>query len=188
MIQVQDTPQKPDGLEVLYVGPDSIALRWPVIPEVGMYKLFRLEQNERRLIYSGPNVSYVDSGLESMMEYSYVLRVKNSVDISPFSDYVSARTALAIPNPPQFFLVSAFGSDYITLSWVADRLADEYEVVRLSQDGKSFITVYKGTALSATDSNLIQLTLYTYKIRSINATGTGAFNNQVIYQFTKKKD
>ncbi|MEC0237852.1 hypothetical protein P4H71_26400, partial [Paenibacillus kribbensis] len=150
----------------------SIKLSWDAVDNAQSYEL----QRDGKVVYSGSELTYTDSGLTASTNYTYTLVAKNETgESSPAS--VQVKTADPTPTDPTpttpapatpatpTNLTGTATTTSIKLSWDAVDNAQSYE---LQRDGK---VVYSGSELTYTDSGLTASTNYTYTLVAKNGTG-----------------
>lgn len=127
--------------------------------------------------------SYANTGLTASTSYSYRVRAYNSAGDSDYSSAASAVTQAAptVPSVPSNLVATAVSSSQIKLTWT-DTAANEtgFQIERckgttctsfaqIATVGVS-VTTYSNTGLSKS-------TLYRYRVRAYNASGTSAYSN-----------
>ncbi|MCC3379161.1 LamG-like jellyroll fold domain-containing protein, partial [Paenibacillus farraposensis] len=137
----------------------SIKLSWDVVGYAQSYEL----QRDEKVVYSGSDLTYTDTGLTASTPYRYRLVAKNGTgESSPAS--LQVKTADPAPATPANLAGIATATS-IMLSWDAVDNAQSYE---LQRDGK---VVYTGSELTYTDKDLKESTPHTYRLVAKNGTG-----------------
>lgn len=149
-----EPPEQPTSFEVVSKTFDSITLSW----NKGNADKFELRQFGR-VIYSGTDLSFKDTGLLPGNRYDYELRaIKGDNTANPV--ILSATTPTEVVKPPLNFTVVEATYDSITLSWSPVDGALSYTVF----NGSSM--VHDGSSLTTKISNLQEGTKYVFNLRA----------------------
>lgn len=121
---------------------------------------------------NGVNRTYTHYGLVPYSQHKYRVRAKNAGGAGEWSAYINAAT---LPNPPAppSSVNSEIAKTEIILSWEPMPKTDRYEV---EVDG----TIYDaGLDIAYLHQGLTPLTTHQYRIRGINAGGTGEWSSYI---------
>jgi fibronectin type 3 domain-containing protein len=152
----------------------SITLNWAPVDGASSYNIYRSTTSGSgyTFVSNSTTNSFVDTGLIFDTAYYYkVAFLYNGLTESQWSPEFSVRTTLAPPAAPTGQTAVAVNSSKINLSWTAAVKATGYRVYRSADAGNTFTKVYDGSALSFSDTGLVPITTYSYKITAYNAYG-----------------
>ncbi|WP_176560328.1 fibronectin type III domain-containing protein [Brevibacillus dissolubilis] len=156
-------PQAPTNFAAVTTD-QTAALTWDASANAATYELKRGNQ----VIYSGPNVSFTDTGLTPSTAYTYTLTAKNDTGTSEAVTLtVTTKESTAVPATPTNFRGTA-GDTYISLTWNQVSGATSYEVK------KGSTVMWTGTNNSISANNLTPSTTYTFTVVAINQYGKSA--------------
>lgn len=128
------------------------------------------------------STTYNDTAVTNGTIYYYKVAGANAGGIGAKSGEASARPdAPIVPPGPPTLLTAASGNAQVTLTWAALTGAVTYNVYRgTSSGGQSGTPVATGlTALTVTNTGLVNDTTYYYKVAGVNTGGTGARSNEL---------
>ncbi|GAC1327510.1 MAG: hypothetical protein NVSMB17_01630 [Candidatus Dormibacteria bacterium] len=183
----------PPGAPVSLVatgGDRSITLGWgaPTSAGVVSYRVYRGSTENDLAPYAmvaGDRTTYLDANLPSATSYTYAVAAINGGGESALSNLATARTTGAsAPSEPRGVTASGTGKvGEIRLDWNSP-LSDggspviSYRVYR-SQDGSVYsrIAEVPSTSLTFTDSGLVVLSTYRYRVTAVNAVGESGGNS-----------
>ena len=117
--------------------------------------------------------SYTDNTVTNGTRYTYSVAAVSSVGQSPNSTQLDVipQAAIAVPPAPTGVRAAAAGSGEVTLYWNPVAGATRYQVYR----GSTVITCPVPSPQSpCRDTGLTNGTTYTYTVRAVNGSGTGA--------------
>ncbi len=120
--------------------------------------------------------SYVDTTGVGGTVYQYRVRGRNSDGYGPFKtgSVVRAIAATKLPGPISSVTAQSVG-EKVTVSWTASARAATYLIQRQTEGG-SWATLKSGvTGTSYVDERVQTGSKYRYRVRGINADGSGAF-------------
>lgn len=132
------------------------------------------------------STTYSDTGLTSSTSYTYRVSAINSVGTSSPSNIASATTSVStsIPQPPTGLTASAVSSSTINLSWDAPgndggSAIIGYKIERATMGGTWSVIVPNtgGTTTTYSNTGLLPLLTYTYRVSAINSVGTSLPSN-----------
>ena len=130
--------------------------------------------------------SYANAGLTPNTMYAYRVRAYSTIGYSPYSNTAAARTPdrLEPPGGPTNLTATAVSDSAVTLSWsnsdtTAEGIRIERCVAAACPNNFTVVHTVAGNVTSYTDSAVISLTWYTYRLRAYNAAGTSATSNSV---------
>lgn len=132
------------------------------------------------------STTYSDTGLTSSTSYTYRVSAINSVGTSSPSNIASATTSVStsIPQPPTGLTASAVSSSTINLSWNAPgndggSAIIGYKIERATMGGTWSVIVPNtgGTTTTYSNTGLLPLLTYTYRVSAINSVGTSLPSN-----------
>jgi hypothetical protein len=118
---------------------------------------------------NGSSRTYTHYGLEPESTHTYRVRAKNSGGYSDWSDYIQVTTLPNPPAPPDQ-ISTLITKNSIQIEWEPNIKADRYEI---EVDGFIY---NNGTSTKYLHDNLVPLTTHQYRIRGVNAGGTGEWS------------
>jgi titin len=127
--------------------------------------------------------SYVATNLLNGTAYTFRVAAVNALGLGAYSA-PSTATPSGVPSAPTGLTVTS-GNAYVTLNWTAPVLSGGTPItgylVELSTDGGlTWSTAIANTGSAATTANVTSLTngqVYAFRVRAINAAGSGAPSN-----------
>lgn len=172
------SPTQPQALNSLAVSPSQINLSWSASsnnPE--RYRIFRFNGSSFSQIDSAnaPSISYSDTGLYPNTEYTYKIMAVNVWGLSDTSNESTDTTFTSPPKAPTLLAAVTLSYDKIRLTWTASPWSPaSYRIFR--KNGLNFVQIDSVDADSTayTDSGLILLTTYEYKVFAVNQWGMSA--------------
>lgn len=187
-------PSSPQNLQATAVSSSQINLGWTApsnnggAPVTG-YKIERSADNGTTWSTVQSNTgstltTYSDAGLAHSTAYTYRVSSINSIGTGMPSNKASATTMNAVPTPPAG-LAAKPAITQINLSWTAPSdnggtPVTGYKIERSTDSGTTWTVLVANTAGSGTtysDSNVLPLTTYTYRVSAINSVGTSQPSN-----------
>ncbi|MDE1811903.1 MAG: fibronectin type III domain-containing protein [Thaumarchaeota archaeon] len=130
------------------------------------------------------STTFSDTGLVHSTTYTYQVSAINSAGMSVPSNTASATTLNTVPSVPTGLTATAKLLK-INLSWTAP--SDNggtpitgYMIERSTDNGSTWSTLVENTGSTGTtysDTNVLPLTIYTYRVSAINDIGTGNPSN-----------
>jgi fibronectin type 3 domain-containing protein len=160
-------PATPGNLSATGTTETSITLTWDSEVGATSYQLLR----DTVQIYSGLDRTFVDTGRTAATSYDYTVKSTNSSGSSAESAIFTGTTGAAaanVPGAPTGLVVGAATVNTLNISWAATPDATSYQLFR------DAVSIYIGSALTFTDTNLLAATTYTYTVAAANSKGTGA--------------
>ncbi|MER3395467.1 MAG: hypothetical protein C4319_01570 [Acidimicrobiia bacterium] len=178
-------PPPPSNLRKVSVGDTTAGVAWD--DNSSDEFLFKIERKIAGGSYAevarvGANVtSFADSGLVPGAQYVYRVRAANTEANSAYSNEITLTTTGGFPPAsPTGLTASALGPSSVRLDWI-DNAANEdsYRIERRQTSGIfEEITVIGADITSFTDTALIPLTTYTYRVRASNSAGFSSYSNE----------
>ena len=180
-------PSPPTGVSATVVG-KVITLSWVAPTDTGGVALQRYEYRFTegataggawRPMANAANTSMAFSGLDGNQQYTFEVRARNRIGVSPASDSVSATTDTVVPDAPEDLTATMTATTAI-LDWDAG-----------DDDGGSAITRYEyrinagtwtttgGTDTEFTITGLARDTAYAFEVRAVNAIGNSEPSSEV---------
>ena len=171
-------------------GNSQVALSWSTPQNNGgspitSYNVYRGTSSggETLLTQTGNITSYNDGTVTNGQTYFYTITAVNSAGESPQSNEVSA-TPIGPPQPPTG-LTATGALLKINLSWNAPNnnggsAITGYVIEKSTDNGNTWSTISANTGTNGTtysDSNVLPLVTYTYRVSAINSVGTSSPSN-----------
>jgi len=156
-------PSAPGEFKTAMIGESEISLSWNESPTASLYELHRYDSP----IYSGPDLDYTDTGLESSTEYDYQVSAKNE---SGYGDIAYLNDLMTLPAQVPSVTISTYTESEFELNWEPVRGADGYG---LTLDGVELAKVDSQTK-SFKVSGLKSGTSYDLAVYATNRSGAGA--------------
>ncbi|HZS74500.1 MAG TPA: fibronectin type III domain-containing protein, partial [Candidatus Nitrosotalea sp.] len=189
-------PQPPTGLAANAISSSEIDLSWTAPSNDGGAAItgYMIERSQDSgstwsTISSdtgSAGTTYSDTGLAPSTGYTYRVSAINSVGTSSPSNTASATTSVStsVPQPPTGLTASAVSSSTINLSWNAPgndggSAIIGYKIER-STMGEAWSVIVSNTGSTSTtysDTGLIPLLTYNYRVSAINSVGTSLPSN-----------
>ncbi|MDE1812707.1 MAG: fibronectin type III domain-containing protein [Thaumarchaeota archaeon] len=189
-------PQPPTNLSASAISSSQINLSWSAPSDNGGSTItgYQIERSPDGSTWNtivsntgSTATTYSDTGLTASTAYTYRVSTINGVGTSSPSNTASATTSdssATVSQPPTGLAVSSTKVSTINLSWNAPSSDGGspiigYEIQR-STNGGSWSTIVSNTGSTATtysDTGLLPLLTYTYKVSAINAIGTSSPSN-----------
>jgi hypothetical protein len=171
-------PDEPTGLHAA-PGIAHIELNWTTPAYVGpgtlTYHLYR----DDAMVWSGSDITFIDTGLTGGRNYSYMVSASNSAGWGPNSTLVEVAPIAQVPPsvPEEFHVIAGDGS--VNLSWSMPLASGTspiagYKVFRGTNASSLTLlaTVTSGTSLR--DSVVSNEQKYYYKVCAFSSVGDGA--------------
>jgi len=189
-------PQSPTNLTASTISSSQINLSWTAPNDNGGssitgYKIERSTDNGTTWSVIVPNTAltsttYNDTGLTHSTTYSYRVSAINSVGTSSSSNTASATTLNTAPSSPTSLTATGKVTN-MTLSWNAPTDNGGLQIVgymieRSVDNGTTWSTIISdtnSTGTTYTDSHLMPVKTYTYRVSAINQIGTSDFSNTI---------
>jgi len=177
-----DSLNAPNNLTAMAISKSQISLAWTDSSsnETG----FTIERRIGASAYAeiavvGAGVAaYSDSGLSTNRRYFYRVRADNATGHSAYSSEAYATTWF---NEPSRLTAIAVSYSQINLAWM-DNSANEASFRIERKTGADGIYALIGTATQNTssfsDSGLSANTMYSYRVRAVNATNVSVYSNE----------
>jgi len=154
-------PAAPGEFKAVIIKETEIELNWLPSETASSYELIRGNES----VFSGPELSYMDFGLESATEYDYQLAAKNA---SGFGDIAVLDKVLTLPGKLDL-QVNAIRASEVDLNWTSVYGADKYVLVvngveeELPKDAEHYTLKYLDPGKP-----------YLIEIAAVNRSGSGA--------------
>jgi len=162
-------PVAPVIVRIMSVRADRLVVDWRDVAGDTGYRVERSSDggvNWTIIASVGTNVpSYADSGLTAYTQYTYRITALSPQGDGPASAAASRFTRLPALTGLQFTTVA---SNQLALQWNAVPNATAYRVER-STDGNTFTIVTTTTLTAYSDSNVVPLGEYYYRVAGVNA-------------------
>ena len=191
--ETDSRPQKVSALRAQALSENSVSLRWQdnadnedgflvlrsvSSPTTGYQLIANLGQNTR---------GFVDSDLEPLKTYFYMVVANNAMGDADTIDAVSV-TTLQVPNvlPSAVFdfKVKSLSSSHAILTWsnASDNNASAFVIERSLNENDDFETIAQplSGALTYTDTGMIAGTTYYYRMKAINSFGESDYSVTLI--------
>ncbi len=188
-------PGAPTGLTATAAGRTIINLSWTAPTESGGAAItgYRVEVSPTGtgdtwadLVANSTTTTYAHTGLSANTTRYYRVRALNAVGASDASNTANATTdGITAPSAPTGLTATASGQTIINLRWAAP--ADDggaavtgYQVEGSEDAGSTWMDLVANTAATTySHTGLPPETTRQYRVRAINAVGTGAASNVV---------
>lgn len=187
-------PSAPQNLQATATSSSQINLSWNTSSDNGGSPIigYMIERsNDTGATWStiqsntgSADTTYSDTGLAHSTTYTYRVSAINQVGTSQPSSTASATTFNVVPSPPTGLTATAQLLK-INLSWnvPSDNGGTPitgYMIERSTDGGNTWNTIVANTGSTGTtysDTNVLPLTTYTYRVSAINDIGTGNPSN-----------
>ena len=168
-------PVNPTGFSATVNSSTQITLNWQAVTGATSYVLERKSGAGAFASVGGSisGTSFQDTGLSAGTEYTYRLKASNSGGSSNGVE----TSATTLPNPPANptgFSATVNSFSQITLNWQAVSGATKYSLERKIGTGSFSLLGDNITATNYIDAGLSANTLYTYRLKAINAGGASS--------------
>ena len=180
-------PDAPTTLVITGVSTSSITLMWSdgSDNELGFLIERSLQEGSGFSVVhtTAPNVeTYTNIGLNDNTTYYYRVRAYNAAGFSGYTLVQSATTQLSAPLPPGDLSLDNITASSIRLNWT-DNSDNEtgFQVERSLNPGTGFVRITTTTSdvTTYTSTGLVQNTIYYFRVRAINPSGTSAYSNVI---------
>jgi uncharacterized protein (DUF1800 family)/fibronectin type 3 domain-containing protein len=166
-------------------GNAQVSLAWTAIPTAATYNVYRgtaAGGEAAAPIATGiATAAFVNTGLTNGTQFFYKVTAVNTAGEGPMSAEVNATPVAPLQIPPAVTGLTATGGDtQVALSWTVVPTAATYNVYRgTAAGGESGTPIATGIATTAfTNTGLTNGTAFFYKVKAVNAAGTGPFSNE----------
>lgn len=166
---LMEKPGVPENITFI-AGRTEITLTWDPVADADGYEI----EADGIIQDTGSARSFTHYGLEPDSTHRYRVRAKNAGGEGEWSNYISAVTLPNPPEPPDVDMItSEITKTQIKISWNPVAKTDRYEI-------EADDTIYDaGSNTEFLHENLIPLTTHKYRIRGINAGGTGEWSSYI---------
>ncbi|MGG1878804.1 S-layer homology domain-containing protein [Paenibacillus cisolokensis] len=168
-------PAAPGEFRSAQIWETEVELSWNASPTASLYELLR----DAMTRYSGADLSFKDTGLESGTEYDYQLAAKNE---SGFGDFAYLNGVLTLPGKTEI-AVDGIGKDEVTLS--IKNVVRGVEKYQLLVNGVIEKDLPAGTNQFKVDS-LASGTEYTFEVYAENRSGAGVSDRVTVHTLPDK--
>jgi hypothetical protein len=148
----------------------SATIYWSSVPGATGYELYR----GGVLVYSGPNVTFTDTGLSPNTVYGYTARAYNAYAVSPHGPLGAVMTLRALSGTPGPPVASNLTNTSLWLTWDPVDGATGYELYRGST------LIYSGPNRIFMVANLTPGTTYSFTLRATNLAGASPFSTPCV--------
>lgn len=179
-------PQAPMDLNASAISHERIDLTWGDLPDEEGYQVERSADGisfEPIASVAADSTGFSDTALTPETNYIYRLRAFNGAGMSDASNDAWATTLpapITAPNAPTALQAAALSGSEILLAW--SDLADNetaFEVERSSDNGGTWqiVASLPADTQDFTDTNLVSVTSYQYRVRALNAAASSGYSN-----------
>ena len=169
---------KPRSLSASADGQHAVMLSWSAPTDNGGatisgYRIdYSAEDNVVRMLASGhATTTYVDTGLDTGVNYCYRVAATNTNGMGPYSGQACATTE-GLPDAPENLRLTHVGRDRMTLKWDPPSLGGEVEHYEYRYDYEEPVRV-TGRTTQVSVRGLSEGFTYDFKVRAGNALGEG---------------
>ncbi len=162
-------------------GSDGILLSWSAAENASTYLIQRREKGEEWGSWSTiktnvSGTSYLDAAVTPKALYQYRVRGRAGAVNGPFKTGGSVRAAAAAKPGAIASVTATASAGKITVAWKVSAGAATYTIQRQTYGETAWKTVRSGVSgLSYADTGVTGGTKYRYRVRGVNAAGSGAF-------------
>ncbi len=179
-----ELPFSPLGVSASSSSTTAISLNWEPAPGASAYTLMRATQPGGPYATVADGITglyYLDTGLDELTTYYYVLTATNSEGESAVSAETNATTKTSQPPAvPEGVAVVASSYHGATVSWSSSLGAESYRLKRSFYSGGPYAVVESDIAGNAfTDTGLQAGLTYFYVVSGVNENGEGDHGTEV---------
>lgn len=140
----------------------EVTLTWenPLDTDFKSVNIYR----DGKLVYTGSSTSFTDSGLKDSVNYTYSITTRDNDSNESRATQIQVKTTDVTPPSNISQLEETHTDKQITLTW-KNPLDTDFKSVNIYRDGK---LIYTGTTTSFTDKQLLERTIYDYKLVTID--------------------
>lgn len=182
---IDPIPIAPSNLVATGISTSSIALSWQ--DQSTNETSFKIERkvnagNFQEIATVNADITvFSDAGLLKATNYTYRVYALNAAGKSlSYTNEASATTFDDIPSTSNDLQALAIAKDKIQLSW-SDIATNEsgYKIERKNQSGTfELVSSLQANASGFTDQNLLNNSIYTYRVFPFNSSGNGKYSNE----------
>jgi fibronectin type 3 domain-containing protein len=168
----------PGGIRVDGSVTDRVRLDWSGVAQAAQYEVWRntsAQAASATLLATVSRTGFEDASVLPGVAYTYWVRARNALSVSPYSAAIPASR----PLPPPAGLEASRGehADRVRLAWRASEGATGYEVWRgLEPDVAAATRVATPSAAAYDDTTAVPGAAYTYWVRARASGGTSAYS------------
>lgn len=183
----QPVPSAPTSLAAS-AGDAQVQLTWAASSGATSYLVKRgTVSGTYTTVATTTTTSYLNTGLTNAIQYFFVVAAVNGSGTSANSSEVNATpvsAAPALPTTPSSLAAAIISTSQLDLSWVdASANAATYTLERCAGSGCSSFAVVSATINASLriyhDTALTAGTLYRYRLKAVNATGSSGYTSTV---------
>lgn len=162
----------------------NIQWTWDIMPSATYYVLYASPANTA--VANTNTLSVTETGFSPNMPVTRVLRAGNASGISPPTSPITVYT---LAQTPANMAVNGIALNSATLAWTSNTnpAGTEYRLER-SNNGVTYVPVTTLTSTIYTDTGLVQLTTYYYRVRAVNGDGIFSAPTSTVSVFTTIQD
>jgi fibronectin type 3 domain-containing protein len=169
-------PAVPSNVTAAANSTSSITISWSLVPNAEGYRVYRNNSSVGNftLIKTTEEVLFIDTDLETFVNYFYKITAYNAAGESAESFFASARTHPAIPGKPAIWSTAGEPLYIIFVDWPLDPTAEGYRIFRSNTADGEYNVI--GTTIGFSASSFSDIvgtpnTTYYYKVSAYNISG-----------------
>lgn len=174
------TPATPLNFTATVSSPNQIYLTWDSVSYATSYYVYRATSpaGDYSVIAVPTTPSYVNTDLGANITYYYKVQAYNSAGLSPYSSLAYATTANynGVLSTPTGLAATVTGSNQVYLTWDPVSYATYYYVYRANSFAGDYNIIAVPTTTSYINTDLLANTIYYYKVKAINASGSSVYS------------
>lgn len=160
-------PDAPTALAVTAYTTTTVSLSWT---DGSASDAFEVQRLDPLATEAAATTSLTWTGLSPNTAYSFRVRAQKDGLWSEWSSAVAQATAPAAPGAPTV-IATTLSDSAIRLDWLAVDAATEYRAYRKASPGGQRTLIYTGSALTYTDTELAEGSLFYYDVAAANVSG-----------------
>ncbi|MDR0609912.1 MAG: S8 family serine peptidase [Planctomycetaceae bacterium] len=172
-------PATPTGFKSTVSGSQQIIVSWKAVSNATAYRVERSLSSSGgwNEVYSGNDLSFTDTGLNSSTKYYYRVYALNYYVLSGASSVVSPTTHAEIPATPSNIHASILSTASVRISWDTAIHATNYRVEFFDSVKNRWSVVGTTTSNSYQHNNLKSSTTYQYRVIALSKAGESLPSN-----------